>query len=104
MVPKYRSRNIVYYDSYVQLFFEDFVKFVSTSRNKIRKPKMAAKVARIKRLAELERLEESDKEGAEPTPSVADGAIAPRKTISTAMNDGEAKDKIHSLRLSARHM
>ncbi|KAL2024587.1 hypothetical protein VTK56DRAFT_7630 [Thermocarpiscus australiensis] len=53
---KYRSRCmiIVYYDSYVQLFFEELVKFVSASRNMMRKAKMAAKVAQIKRLAELE--------------------------------------------------
>ncbi|KAL2196788.1 hypothetical protein P885DRAFT_60799 [Corynascus similis CBS 632.67] len=54
--PKYRSRCmiIVYYDSYVQLFFEELVKFVSAGRNMMRKAKMAAKVAQIKRLAELE--------------------------------------------------
>ncbi|KAK4168498.1 hypothetical protein QBC43DRAFT_330399 [Cladorrhinum sp. PSN259] len=104
VAPKYRSRNIVYYDSYVQLFFEDLVKFVSASRNMMRKAKMAAKVAQIKQLAELERLEESDEEKAEPTPSVADGAIAPRKTASTAINDGKAEGKIPSLRLSATRM
>ncbi|KAF3767451.1 hypothetical protein M406DRAFT_253978, partial [Cryphonectria parasitica EP155] len=54
--PKYRSRNlvIVYYDSYVQSFFEEVVKFVSASRNLMRKAKMAAKVAQIRRMAELE--------------------------------------------------
>ncbi|KXX80247.1 hypothetical protein MMYC01_203581 [Madurella mycetomatis] len=54
--PKYRTRSmiIVYYDSYVQNFFEGLVKFVSASRNMMRKAKMAAKVAQIKRLAELE--------------------------------------------------
>ncbi|KUI68845.1 hypothetical protein VM1G_04175 [Cytospora mali] len=53
---KYRSRNlvIVYYDSYVQSFFEELVKFVSASRNLMRKAKMAARVAQIKRMAELE--------------------------------------------------
>jgi hypothetical protein len=52
----YRSRTmiIVYYDSFVQSFFEELVKFVSASRNLMRKAKMAAKVAHIKRLAELE--------------------------------------------------
>lgn len=54
--PKYRSRSmiIVYYDSYVQIFFEELVKFVSASRNLMRKAKMAAKVAQIRRMAELE--------------------------------------------------
>ena len=62
--PKFRTRSmiIVYYDSYVQLFFEDLVKFVSASRNMMRKAKMAAKVAQIKRLAELEMPDESDEE------------------------------------------
>ncbi|CAK7231989.1 hypothetical protein SBRCBS47491_008117 [Sporothrix bragantina] len=55
-VPKYRTRSmiIVYYDSYVQSFFEELVKFVSAQRNLMRKAKMAAKVAHIKRMAELE--------------------------------------------------
>ncbi|KAK3939865.1 hypothetical protein QBC46DRAFT_139505 [Diplogelasinospora grovesii] len=62
--PKYRTRSmiIVYYDSYVQTFFEDLVKFVSASRNMMRKAKMAAKVAQIKRLAELEMPDDSDEE------------------------------------------
>lgn len=54
--PKYRSRSmiIVYYDSYVQIFFEELVKFVSSARNMMRKAKMAAKVAKIRRQAELD--------------------------------------------------
>ncbi|KAI0409538.1 hypothetical protein F4802DRAFT_604249 [Xylaria palmicola] len=66
--PKYRSRKmvIVYYDSYVQSFFEELVKFVSAQRNLMRKAKMAAKVAHIRRLAELEMPEDdNDDEGAE---------------------------------------
>ncbi|KAL2760342.1 hypothetical protein ACRALDRAFT_1059817 [Sodiomyces alcalophilus JCM 7366] len=53
---QYRSRTmiIVYYDSYVQSFFEELVKFVSASRNLMRKARMAAKVAQIRRLAEME--------------------------------------------------
>ncbi|GAB1316700.1 hypothetical protein MFIFM68171_06910 [Madurella fahalii] len=60
--PKYRTRSmiIVYYDSYVQNFFEGLVKFVSASRNMMRKAKMAAKVAQIKRLAELEMPDDDD--------------------------------------------
>ncbi|KAK1762273.1 hypothetical protein QBC33DRAFT_519732 [Phialemonium atrogriseum] len=62
--PKYRTRSmiIVYYDSYVQSFFEELVKFVSASRNMMRKAKMAAKVAQIKRLAELEMPDEDEDE------------------------------------------
>ncbi|KAK3324305.1 hypothetical protein B0T19DRAFT_227883 [Cercophora scortea] len=59
--PQYHTRTmiIVYYDSYVQSFFEELVKFVSASRNMMRKAKMAAKVAQIKRLAELEMPDDS---------------------------------------------
>ncbi|KAK4099364.1 hypothetical protein N658DRAFT_517438 [Parathielavia hyrcaniae] len=62
--PKYRTRTmiIVYYDSYVQSFFEELVKFVSAGRNMMRKAKMAAKVAQIKRLAELELPDDEDEE------------------------------------------
>lgn len=61
---KYRSKSmvIVYYDSYVQSFFEELVKFVSASRNLMRKAKMAAKVAQIKRMAELEMPDEDSGE------------------------------------------
>lgn len=61
LASKYRSKSlvIVYYDSYVQSFFEEVVKFVSASRNLMRKAKMAAKVAEIKRMAELEMPEDS---------------------------------------------
>ncbi|KAK4466404.1 hypothetical protein QBC42DRAFT_83584 [Cladorrhinum samala] len=64
VTPKYRSRSmiIVYYDSYVQSFFEELVKFVSASRNMMRKAKMAAKVAQIKRLAELEAPDDDEDE------------------------------------------
>lgn len=52
----YRTRSmiIVYYDSYVQKFFDELVRFVSSSRNLLRKAKMAAKVAHIKKMASLE--------------------------------------------------
>lgn len=61
-VPVYKSRTmiIVYYDSFVLSFFEELVKFVSASRNLMRKAKMAAKVAQIKRLAELEMPEDDE--------------------------------------------
>jgi hypothetical protein len=45
---------IVYYDSAVQTAFEELVKFVSGSRNAMRKGKMAAKMAEMRRVAELE--------------------------------------------------
>ncbi|KAI2617571.1 hypothetical protein GGS26DRAFT_406822 [Hypomontagnella submonticulosa] len=64
-VSRYRSRNmiIVYYDSYVQSFFEELVKFVSMQRNSMRRAKMAAKVAHIRRLAELEIPDDDDDDG-----------------------------------------
>ncbi|KAK0619921.1 hypothetical protein B0T14DRAFT_219892 [Immersiella caudata] len=106
--PKFRTRSmiIVYYDSYVQLFFEDLVKFVSASRNMMRKAKMAAKVAQIKRLAEMEVPDESDEDEAEPsTPTPSDGAIAPLEAGPTVMKSGEAEESLPSLRfMSARRM
>ncbi|KAL0471619.1 hypothetical protein QR685DRAFT_208973 [Neurospora intermedia] len=73
--PKYRSRSmiIVYYDSYVQSFFEELVKFVSASRNMMRKAKMAAKVAQIKRLAELNTPPDDDETGGD----AANGELVP---------------------------
>ena len=64
-----RSMIIVWYDSYVQSFFDDLVRFVSSSRNMMRKAKMAAKVAQIKRMAEKETNGENDETG-DPLPSL----------------------------------
>lgn len=63
----YRGRILVpvYYDGQVQTFFEDLVKFVSSSRNLMRRAKMAAKIAHIKRLAEMEFGPDED-DGADP--------------------------------------
>lgn len=71
----YRSRSmiIVYYDSYVENFFEGLVKFVSASRNLMRKAKMAAKVAHIKKLAELDNRDDNDDEDDDE-----DGMIPPK--------------------------
>ncbi|KAK1829205.1 hypothetical protein QBC39DRAFT_138059 [Podospora conica] len=115
--PKFRTRSmiIVYYDSYVQLFFEDLVKFVSASRNMMRKAKMAAKVAQIKRLAEQEMPDESDEEEAEKTgsstpagPSIAsNGAIIPLEPAPlVARADGAAdSEPLPALRfVSTRRM
>ncbi|KAI1437958.1 hypothetical protein GGR50DRAFT_570615 [Xylaria sp. CBS 124048] len=82
-VPKYRSRRmvLVYYDSYVQSFFEELVKFVSSQRNLIRKAKMAAKVAHIRQLADfaMPDNEANDDTAGEPNignvPVVADPAV-----------------------------
>lgn len=85
--PKYRTRSMVmvYYDSYVQSFFEELVKFVSAQRNLMRKAKMAAKVAHIRRLAELEMPEDDDDdEGGELNPGnelIAAAPIVPASTL-----------------------
>lgn len=62
--PAYRTRTmiIVYYDSYVQGFFDDLVRFVSSSRNLMRKAKMAAKVAQIKKMAETNVSDDDDED------------------------------------------
>ncbi|ENH73776.1 hypothetical protein FOC1_g10011094 [Fusarium oxysporum f. sp. cubense race 1] len=62
----YRTRSmiIVYYDSYVQSFFDDLVRFVSSSRNLMRKAKMAARVAQIKKLAEQDVSEDGSNDDA----------------------------------------
>lgn len=65
-VSRTRNMIIVYYDSFVQSFFEELVKFVSVSRNYMRKAKMEAKVAQIKRMAE----EEFDRDGGDKAGSV----------------------------------
>lgn len=54
---------IVYYDSAVQTAFEELVKFVSGSRNAMRKGKMATKMAEMKRAAEMELGDGDDEDG-----------------------------------------
>jgi hypothetical protein len=56
---------IVYYDSAVQSAFEELVKFVSGSRNAMRKGRMAAKMAEMRRAAELEVEADGESEGDE---------------------------------------
>ncbi|KAK1237792.1 hypothetical protein MKX07_003628 [Trichoderma sp. CBMAI-0711] len=88
----YRTRNmiIVYYDSYVQGFFDDLVRFISSSRNLMRKAKMAAKVAQIKKLAEMDVPEDGNAEGddkaTEALPSLR--YISSRRYGPTAMRLG----------------
>lgn len=66
-MPKYRTRSmiIVYYDSAVQSAFEELVKFVSGSRNAMRKGRMAAKMAEMRRAAELEVEADGESDGDE---------------------------------------
>ncbi|KAA8570818.1 hypothetical protein EYC84_000210 [Monilinia fructicola] len=119
--PKYRTRSmiIVYYDSAVQTAFEELVKFVSGNRNAMRKGKMAAKMAEMRRAAEMEAEDESDDEaeseaskilgGAPPTPlqpQVASGPLSnglkmngdagagPTLKFASTRNMGPARDRI----------
>ncbi len=98
---KYRSRImiIVYYDSYVQSFFEELVKFVSASRNLMRKAKMAAKVAEIKRLAELEMPDDDEDDGDGFRPG--DGMIAADPRFSKPR---EGPDELRLRYTTARQM
>jgi hypothetical protein len=72
----YRTRSaiIVFYDSHVQSFFDELVRFISSSRNLMRKAKMAAKVAQIKRMAEAavpdDNANGDDKDGMDSLPSL----------------------------------
>ncbi|KAK1754148.1 hypothetical protein QBC47DRAFT_38920 [Echria macrotheca] len=50
----------------VQVFFQDLLGFVSTSRTMIRRAKRTAKIAQIRRLVELESAEDSECEGQTP--------------------------------------
>lgn len=87
-VPKYRTRSmiIVYYDSAVQSAFEELVKFVSGSRNAMRKGKMAAKMAEMRRAAEMEVEAEGDSEGDEEgLPQLSNALLRKSKGL-TAQN------------------
>ena len=81
VAPKYRTRSmiIVYYDSAVQTAFEELVKFVSGSRNAIRKGKMAAKMAEMRRAAELE--VEADEEAEDDVLTGSETLLAAQKRI-----------------------
>ncbi|EPE24345.1 hypothetical protein GLAREA_08197 [Glarea lozoyensis ATCC 20868] len=82
IAPKFRTRSmiIIYYDGEVQRAFEDLVKFVSGSRNSMRKGKMAAKMAEMKRAAEKEVEEEEDLD-AEDDMLAADNLVVGPKAL-----------------------
>ncbi len=86
--PKYRTRSmiIVYYDSAVQHAFEELVKLISASRNAMRKGKMAARMADMKRMAELETDTDSEDEAVpEPkdTPNGNEYAVTSKPLVPT---------------------
>lgn len=55
-----RHKRTVYYDSFVQDFFGDLVRYVSGGRNLMRRAKMAARVVQIKRMADVDRSMDTD--------------------------------------------
>ncbi|TQV96547.1 hypothetical protein V2A60_003064 [Cordyceps javanica] len=54
LAAKKRRLEPVYFDGSMQKFFEELVHFIAVSRNMMRKAKMAARVAQIKKMAEVE--------------------------------------------------
>jgi len=87
---------IIYYDGEVQRAFEDLVKFVSGSRNSMRKGKMAAKMAEMKRAAEKEVEEE---EGLDNDDKLTNGSLAvgPKRLaadpLAVGPDDGDDDDE-----------
>ncbi|KAM6505298.1 hypothetical protein FSOLCH5_014527 [Fusarium solani] len=88
----YRTHSlaIVFYDSYVPGFFDELVRFVSSSRNLMRKAKMAARVAQIKKLAEQD-VSEDGSNGEDELPSlqyVSSRRFGPMSISRNGPNDG----------------
>lgn len=104
--PMYRTRRmiIVYYDSYVQSFFEELVKFVSAQRNLMRKAKMAAKVAEIKRLAELEMPDDDDDDDMDDVLQPGDAMIAADPNLTARKPRLDSVDELKLRYVSTRQM
>jgi hypothetical protein len=79
---------IVYYDSAVQSAFEELVKFVSGSRNAMRKGRMAARMAEMRRAAEMEVDADGESETDDDGLPQLSGAV-PRKSTLAAARNGE---------------
>ncbi|CAL3962851.1 unnamed protein product [Diplocarpon coronariae] len=96
IVPKYRTRSmiIVYYDSAVQTAFEELVKFVSGSRNSMRKGKMAAKMAEMRRAAQLEIGDDDDDDAQDDFGS---GAVNNGHNLLVAQKDSGVRQQGDSL-------
>ncbi|KAF5979014.1 hypothetical protein FCOIX_5558 [Fusarium coicis] len=56
----------VYYDAYVVNFFHNLGEFASSNRNPLRKAKLAARIAKIKKLVEQDMLEDGNNNNASP--------------------------------------
>jgi hypothetical protein len=95
---------IVYYDSTVQTAFEDLVKFVSASRHDMRKGKMAAMMAEMRRAAELEVNTDEDNDDVD---GGVDGlqSLSPGNTMAADSDNGDADIPTPELEyLSTMHM
>lgn len=88
-LPKYRTRSmiIVYYDSQVQDAFEELVKQISSSRNAMRKGKMAARMAEMRRMAELEAAQEDEDDGDDSYPALPPEPVRTRAAAATNSNE-----------------
>ncbi|PSS16692.1 hypothetical protein M430DRAFT_19666 [Amorphotheca resinae ATCC 22711] len=96
LAPKYRTRSmiIVYYDSAVQTAFEELVKFVSGSRNAMRKGRMAAKMAEMRRAAELEVEADGDDDDEDEEGVQLIGLSAKNRSLSAAQGkEGASSSK-----------
>lgn len=110
--PKYRTRSmiIVYYDSTVQNAFEELVKLISASRNAMRKGKMAAKMADMKKMAELETDTDSSEEVLPVSKDAANGnghavISAPTTSISKSLEPDDEEERVPKLEfVSTRKM
>lgn len=54
LVAKKTKPEPVYFDGSMQRFFEELVHFIAVSRNMMRRAKMAARIAQLKKMAEVE--------------------------------------------------
>ncbi|KAH7120099.1 hypothetical protein B0J13DRAFT_649461 [Dactylonectria estremocensis] len=90
VTPQTRTMIIVYYDSYVQGFFNNLVRSVSLSRNFMRKAKVAANDARIKRLPGIDMSESNEDGDDEPLPSLV--YMSTRRGYGPAGANGQPPD------------
>lgn len=87
--PRYKTRSmiIIHYDGAMQTAFEELVKFVSGSRNAMRKGKMAAKMAEMRRAVELENDADDNDDLAAPTNCTSTRQIEPMRYFSPRASD-----------------
>ncbi|KAF4587503.1 hypothetical protein GQ602_004196 [Ophiocordyceps camponoti-floridani] len=106
-----RSMIIVYYDQFVQLFFDSLVRYIASGRNHLRKARMAATMAHINRMAErelqdTERADDEEKTAPDSLPSLRymattrrSGAMSAvlRSELGASRSDNQSLDVFESL-------